>query len=162
MDEIRVTDPCPVRSRPQRWLLAGVGVVLVAIGALGVVLPGLPTTVFLIGASWCFARSCPWLEERLIRVPLFRPFLGYLEPGQTMPRKTVITTLVVMWCAIAFSSAWLAFGATSRIGLSALVIGLGVVGTFFVVRMGRRRIPEADPKFDVGHDGEVAIFGDRE
>lgn len=162
MDETPVSDPCPVRSRPQRWLLAGIGVVLVAIGALGVVVPGLPTTVFLIAASWCFARSCPWLEERLIRVPLFRPFLGYLEPGQAMPRKTIITTLVVMWCAICVSSGLLAFGETPRIALSAVIIGLGVVGTVFVVRIGRRRISEPAPHLDVGHDGEIAIFGDRE
>ncbi len=65
------------RSRARRWLLAALGVGCVGCGAVGVVVPGLPTTIFLIAGSWCFARSCPWLEERLIRVPLFRPFLGY-------------------------------------------------------------------------------------
>jgi uncharacterized membrane protein YbaN (DUF454 family) len=160
MEETRVSEPFPVRSRLQRWLLAGIGVVMVAIGALGVVVPGLPTTVFLIAASWCFARSCPWLEERLIRVPLFRPFLGYLEPGQAMPRRTVITTLAVMWCAISLSSGLLAFGETPRIGLSTVIIGLGIVGTVFVVRMGRRRISEPTPPPAEGCDAEIAIFGD--
>jgi len=42
----------------RRWLLAGAGVVAVGLGGLGVFVPGLPTTIFLIIASYCFARSC--------------------------------------------------------------------------------------------------------
>jgi len=128
--------PRPVASRGQRWLLASVGIVCVGLGAVGVVVPGLPTTVFLIAASWCFARSCPWLEERLIRVPLFRPFLGYLEPGRTMPRRAVVTTLAIMWFAILASAGVLALGDPGRVGSAAVVLGLGLVGTPFVVRLG--------------------------
>lgn len=109
-------------------------------------LPGLPTTIFLIGASWCFARSCPWLEERLIRVPLFRPFLGYLDHGAPMPRSAVILTLIVMWAAICLSSTLMVVGETPRPGLAAVIVGLGLVGTFFVVRMGRRRAPPSTPE----------------
>ena len=91
---IRVMEPNvvlevrPVRSRLHRWLLVTAGVALVGIGAVGVFVPGLPTVVFLLGASWCFARSCPWLEDRLIRVPLFRPFFVYLDNGARMPRRS--------------------------------------------------------------------------
>ena len=129
--------------RLQRWLLAGVGIVLVGVGAVGVFLPGLPTTIFLLGASWCFARSCPWLEERLIRVPLFRPFLGYLDNGATMPRSAVVATLVIMWAAITVSVVIVNLGAEPRRLLGGLIIALGLVGTFFVLRMGRRRQSEA-------------------
>jgi uncharacterized membrane protein YbaN (DUF454 family) len=129
--------------RLQRWLLAGLGVVLVGVGAVGVFLPGLPTTIFLLGASWCFARSCPWLEERLIRVPLFRPFLGYLDNGGAMPRAAVVTTLVIMWIAITASVVTVNLGAEPRPVLGGFIIALGLVGTFFILRMGRRRKFEA-------------------
>ena len=129
--------------RLRRWLLAGVGVVLVGVGAVGVFLPGLPTTIFLLGASWCFARSCPWLEERLIRVPLFRPFLGYLDNGGTMPRAAVVTTLVVMWIAIAASVVTVNLGPEPRPLLGGFIVALGLVGTFFILRMVRRRKSEA-------------------
>jgi uncharacterized membrane protein YbaN (DUF454 family) len=133
------TAPVPTRSRLHRWLLVSAGVVLVGIGALGAVLPGLPTTIFLLGASWCFARSCPWLEERLIRVPLFRPFLIYLDHGADMPRRVVAATLAVMWIAITLSVITINVGGEPRPLLGGLIIALGVVGTFFVLRMGRRR-----------------------
>ena len=138
-----MTDPHRPHARPaptrlQRWTFASLGVVCVGFGALGVVVPGLPTTIFLIIASWLFARSCPWLEERLIRVPLFRPFLPHLEPGARMPRRAVVTTLVVMWAAIALSVTLLMGGEGDRPLVAAVVVAAGLVGTACVVRLGRR------------------------
>lgn len=132
------TDIRPARSRLARWLLAGLGTACVGLGGLGVFVPGLPTTVFLLAASWFFARSCPWLEERLLRVPLFAPFLGYLEPGATMPRRTLVKALVIMWLAIIVSAAAVGLGDGGRPGVAAAVIGLGLVGSPFVVRLGQR------------------------
>jgi len=130
----------PARSRLHRWLLVAGGVSLVGIGGVGVFLPGLPTTVFLIGASWCFTRSCPWLEERLIRIPLFRPFLVYLDHGAQMPRKVVVWTLIAMWLAITISSVSVSLADPPRQVLAATIIGLGLVGSFFVLRFGRKRV----------------------
>jgi uncharacterized membrane protein YbaN (DUF454 family) len=47
------------------------GWVLVALGVLGAVTPLLPTTIFLIGAAGCFARSSPRLEAWLLDHPTF-------------------------------------------------------------------------------------------
>lgn len=140
MENLTTPEPRSARSRLHRWLLVTAGVVLVGIGAVGVFLPGLPTTIFLLGASWCFARSCPWLEERLIRIPLFRPFLVYLDHGARMPRKVVVWTLIIMWTAIAISSITVTLGEISRPWLVATIVGAGFVGSFFVLRLGRKRV----------------------
>jgi len=133
-------EPRAVRSRLQRWLLVAGGVALVGIGAVGVFLPGLPTTVFLIGASWCFTRSCPWLEERLIRIPLFRPFFVYLDNPAQMPRRVVVWTLIVMWLAIAASATMVMGGDDPKLVLAITIVAAGIIGTWFVIRMGRRRV----------------------
>ena len=140
MQELIPPETRPVRSRLHRWLLVAGGVSLVGIGGVGVFLPGLPTTVFLIGASWCFTRSCPWLEERLIRIPLFRPFLVYLDHGAQMPRKVVVWTLVIMWLAIVASTVMVMVGAEPRPVLATIIVVLGLIGSWFVIRMGRRRV----------------------
>lgn len=129
----------PARSRIHRWLLVTAGVVLVSLGAVGVFVPGLPTVVFLLGASWCFARSCPWLEDRFIRIPLFKPFFVYLDNGARMPRRVMIWTLVVMWIAIGISSMIVGTGDNARPMLAAFIGLAGLVGSFFVVRLGSRR-----------------------
>lgn len=140
MEPTAPTQARPVRSRLHRWLLVAGGVSLVGIGAVGVFLPGLPTTVFLLGASWCFTRSCPWLEERLIRIPLFRPFLVYMDRGTQMPRKVVIWTLVIMWVAIATSVVMVMVGAEPKPVLAATIAAAGVIGSWFVIRLGRQRV----------------------
>lgn len=97
-------NPCPAQreerlttaERLRRWTLASVGVGCVALGALGVLLPGLPTTIFLIVASWCFVRSCPWLEDRLIRNRFFAPYVRYLNGDHPMPLRAKLATVGAM------------------------------------------------------------------
>lgn len=101
---------CPAAVRPvswvrnpRRWAFAGIGVASVGIGWLGVFIPGLPTTIFLIIASYCFTRSCPWLEERLLRVPLFAPYMKVLDEGRGMSRQAATSALVSMWSCVGMS-----------------------------------------------------------
>lgn len=134
------------RPNVRRWTLVAVGVACVAIGGVGAVVPGLPTTVFLIAASWCFTRSCPWLEERLIRNRFFRPYLRFLDTGEPMPRRAMWTTLALMWAAIAISTALLVRDDVSlAIALSVPLAGL--VGTGFIVRLAK---PVTRPSVEIG------------
>lgn len=117
---------------PWRVALAGVGMLSVGVGAVGVVVPGLPTTIFLIVASWCFAKSCPWLEAKLIRNRFFRPFLVYLEPGVRMPRRAKVISIALMWLFIGASCG--AFLARADYLIALPVLAAGAVGTWFIAR----------------------------
>ena len=77
----------------------------VALGAIGVFVPGLPTTIFLIIASYCFARSCPWLEERLLRVPLFAPYMRFIDEGRPMSTRARVISMTAMWTSVLLSLA---------------------------------------------------------
>jgi uncharacterized membrane protein YbaN (DUF454 family) len=79
-------------------LYATGGLVCVALAYLGVVLPGLPTTPWVLLASYCFARSSPWLERWLKQSPIFGRLLRDWEEHRGMrPRvKAVAVTLVVV------------------------------------------------------------------
>ncbi|MBX3409825.1 MAG: YbaN family protein [Phycisphaeraceae bacterium] len=123
------------QSRVVRYGLAGVGVGFVGMGAAGVVVPGLPTTVFLILAAWCFARSCPWLTDRLIRNRFFGPFVKYLGPGAVMPRRAKIVALIMMWSAIV-GSCWLIISRGSPLWVPGGVIFAGIIGTWYIARQG--------------------------
>lgn len=128
--------PSVLRS-PRRLLLAAAGVVCVGLGALGVFVPGLPTTVFLIVASYLFTRSCPWLEERLLHNRLFRPYLRYLEGEARMPLRAKVVTIAVMWAFVAVSAWLLAARFGERPWIPLLPPGAAVVGTFFIATLGR-------------------------
>lgn len=121
---------------PVRWLLAAAGVGCVGLAGLGAVLPGLPTTVFLIMAVWCFTRSCPWLTDRLVRTRFFRPFLRYLEPGTRMPLRAKVVTIVIMWVAISLSCSLLVSRSVPAF-VPVLVALSGIAGTWCIARQGR-------------------------
>lgn len=142
MPHAMTTHTCPVAKssrrvfNPRRLALASLGVLSVGIGALGVFVPGLPTTVFLIIGSWCFARSCPWLETRLIRNRFFAPFLRALEPGAVMPRRARVIAICSMWVAILVSLAML-WQTDTFAWSGAAIAGAGLLGTLCIVRFRR-------------------------
>lgn len=128
----------------RRWLLAAIGVFFVGLAALGVVVPGLPTTIFLILATWCFTRSCPWLERKLVQAPLFRPFQQYLRPGTRMPMRARLIALAMMWAAISVSLAKLARGGSLTTLILAALVAAGLAGTVSIWRMARGDSDVAD------------------
>jgi len=71
-------------SRPL-WLV--LGLVFVGLGFIGALLPLMPTTIFLILAAGCFARSSPRLEAWLLDHPRFGPTLVAWREQGAIPRK---------------------------------------------------------------------------
>lgn len=57
----------------QLYLVAGL--ISVGLGVIGLALPILPTVPFLILAAWCFGKSSPALEQRLLAHPRFGPHI---------------------------------------------------------------------------------------
>jgi uncharacterized membrane protein YbaN (DUF454 family) len=132
----RSGEPDRVLGRVKRYGYAGAGIGCVGLAGVGVAVPGMPTTIFLILASWCFARSCPWLTDKLIHNRVFGPFVRYLEPGAVMPVRAKAISLVMMWAAIGGSSVLVLWrGAPWFVPL--FIAAFGVLGTWFIVWQGR-------------------------
>ena len=124
------------RNRAVRWWLVGVGMACVAVGGIGVLVPGLPTTIFLIIASWCFVRSCPMLERVLIRNRFFGPFMRYLSPGAVMPTRARVISSAMMWTAVSVSVFVLASRGVSPVWIVIVLIA-ALIGTVAVWRVAR-------------------------
>ena len=108
------------------WLAAGL--VAVGIGAVGVVVPGLPTTVFFIVAASCFARSSPRFERWVLDLPKIGPLVRDHRAGLGMPRRAKVIALAMMWTAIALSGVAL----RHRPVLVAVLVAVGLVGTAYI------------------------------
>jgi len=128
---------------PVRVWLACLGVLCVGIGAVGVVVPGLPTTVFLIIASWCFTRSCPWLERKLIRNRFFGPFVRFMEPGAVMPTRARVVSTVLLLGAVT-PSVMLLLERDITVFVPVIVAVSGVVGTAAIWLVARPKPAPAD------------------
>lgn len=141
----------PARPRPpalsplRRALLAGAGMACVGLGVLGIALPGLPTTPFLLAAAWLFARSSPRLSAWLMGHRWLGPYLRSVRDDRSMPRGAKAVTLVVLWVTLG-GSLWLLHfhDALSSLGAAGLVaVGAGV--TWFVgFKLGTTPRPAAE------------------
>lgn len=122
-----------------RGTLAALGWVCVGLGAIGVVLPGWPTTVWLLVAAFFFARSSPRFYAWLLRHRLFGPLVRDIRAGLGLPlrAKAFVVAMIVLFAG---SSAVLL--ALSRPWIGATVAAVGLIGIVYVVRMPTR--PPAD------------------
>ena len=114
----------PLGDRARRVFLAALGLLCVTLAGLGVIVPGLPTTVFLIAASFLFTRSSPLLERALRRNRWFGPYLRRLREDRGMPRRAKAAAIAMMWSAIGLSCV-----ATGAAALQAATVLLGCLGT---------------------------------
>lgn len=108
------------------WLVGGL--LCVAVGGIGIVVPGLPTTVFFIMAAACFARSNERLEQWVLNLKGIGPLVQDYRNGMGMPRRAKFWAIgcIVVACGI---SAGLLIG---PLWVRLLVAAVGAVGVWFV------------------------------
>jgi len=92
--------PEALRSR-LRWLWLIVAYLAIGLAALGVVLPGLPSTEFVLLAAWAASRSSPRLAAWLENHPWFGPSLRNWHNGGVIARRTKIISLTAMLFSLA-------------------------------------------------------------
>lgn len=116
------------RSLPVRSLYIAGGVVCVLMGAIGVLLPGLPTTPFLLLASWCFSRSSSRLESLLLRSRLFGPFLQDWHCHRAIRRSVrnfalaLVAAMVIATCVIGSTAPVIRYSVAALASVGAVVI----------------------------------------
>ena len=79
----------PLGNRPRllRYALFAIGWLSVALGVIGIFLPVLPTTPFLLLAAACFARSSPRFYQWLVEHPRLGPWIRDYLDGNGIPLK---------------------------------------------------------------------------
>jgi uncharacterized membrane protein YbaN (DUF454 family) len=113
------------------------GCIAVILGTIGVVVPGLPTTPFVLLASWCFYKSSPRLQAWLLQSFLGKYIRDYKEKGGlTMRKRLYIIALMATMVSIStifFIHSWV----IRWIVIVAGLIGCIVVG--FVVPKAKEK-----------------------
>lgn len=99
------------------------GTVALILAVLGLFLPLLPATPFLLLASACYLRGSDRLHGWLMNNKIFGPYLAAMQSGGGIPMRAKIMALVFLWASLAVS-AWFIQIAWLRIGL--LIPGVAV------------------------------------
>lgn len=91
--------PRALASGWTRWLWLALAYLSIGMAALGVLVPGLPTTEFVLLAAWAASRSSPRLSAWLENHRLFGPLLRNWRDGGVITRRTKLAASLSMLVA---------------------------------------------------------------
>ncbi len=112
----------------RRTAWTGLGLFSVALGGLGVIVPGLPTTVFFIVAASCFARSSPRLERWVLDLPTIGRMVRDYRAGLGMPRRAKVAAILAITLFAGLAVLLAVDGTVLRIVIAAAgAAGIGVI-----------------------------------
>ena len=114
------------------------GLVAVALGGIGVFVPGLPTTVFFIIAAWAFSKSSPRLEAWVLGLPKIGPMVADHRDGLGMPRQAKVVA-IGMILVFASLSIWTVSSTPIRAVIAVVALaGIGYIGLRVPTKEERR------------------------
>ena len=113
-----------IKTGLRKWMFVFIGVLAVGIGTVGILVPLLPTTPFLLLAAACFIRSSDRLYQWLITHKWFGSYLRNYIEHHAITNRAKIVTLLLLWSTLCFTALWVINTLAIRVLL--LVIGLGV------------------------------------
>jgi uncharacterized membrane protein YbaN (DUF454 family) len=123
------------RSPVVRALLLVAGTICVVLGIIGLFLPVMPTTVFLILAAACYARASRRFYNMLLNSPMFGPAIREWRRHGSIPMRTKVFAIAVTVLSFAVSIVFLVGDPRVRAGMAVF----GVVMVLLLLRIPTRR-----------------------
>ena len=84
----------------KKIILLSIGWICVGLGFMGIFVPGLPTTIFLIIALWAFTKSSKKLRIWLLNHKKFGPFLRDWQEHRVVPLRAKILMVILQTCVV--------------------------------------------------------------
>ena len=128
MTRLRKSTFSSAKSFFVKSLLLLLGFIFVGLGFIGIIIPGMPTTVFMILAAACFAKSSPKFEQWILDLPGIGRLVQDHRDGLGMPQKSKAIAITMMVLAVTLS---IIFAITSTL-VQILVGGVGIIGVWYV------------------------------
>lgn len=122
-------------------LLIIAGSISLGLGILGIFVPGLPTTSFLLLTAYLWARSSDKLYNRLLNNKYLGPYILEFRKNKGMTLKQKIYANSMMWTMIGLSTYFMIENRTADY----IVMGVGIIGTIvmgFIVKTVKKPNPE--------------------
>jgi len=122
-------------SRPLRWLLGAVGGLSLGLGILGVILPVLPTTPFVILSAACFFRSSPRFYGAVLDNRVLGPLVYRWRRERTIPPRAKAVAVTLIAVTLGLSIAFV----VKPLPLRLMLAGIGVIVSVWLLSVPSRR-----------------------
>jgi hypothetical protein len=122
----------------KRRILIGAGTLSTGLGIIGVFVPVLPTTPFLLLAAACYMRSSERFYRGLINDRIFGAYVRNYIEGKGMPVKMKMFTILLLWLTIALT---IVFG-VQNIVIKIVLICIAVGVTAHIALIKKRKVKD--------------------
>lgn len=113
-----------MRKRLLRGILVSLGTISLALGIIGIFIPILPTTPFLLLAAGCYAKGSKRFYQWLMKNRWLGSYIRNYQEGRGIPLKVKIATILLLWSTMVVSIVMIV--SNNYIKLILFVIGLSV------------------------------------
>lgn len=117
----------------KRILLLVAGWLLLALGAVGILVPVLPTTPFVLVAAGCFSFASPKMYALLLKSRFFGPYVENYRTKQGVPVDAKVRGIVMLWVLLLISMI-----AMHKLWLTALLLVVGTAVTIHLLMLKTR------------------------
>ncbi|MGH9555648.1 MAG: YbaN family protein [Terriglobales bacterium] len=118
-----------------RVALLGIGTLMVGLGIVGIYVPGLPTTPFLLLAAFCYLRSSERLSRWLLNHPRFGPGLATILREKALPLRVKVVAITAASISLGTLAVWVA----ETMLMKSVLVGVAAVNV--VVILSIRTLP---------------------
>ena len=113
-----------------RYFLIIISCICIGLGVLGIFLPLLPTTPFLLLASWLLLKSSPKLHQWLLNHKVLGIYIRNYEVYKAIPLRAKIISISLLWATILSS----AYFFVPIVWVKVLLVGIAIAVTVHLLR----------------------------
>lgn len=118
-------------SKPKKFFYLIIGSISLFFGIIGIMLPIIPTTPFVLLSAWCFYRGSSKFHDWLINHPNFGPIIDEFGNEEGMSRESKIKAIAMTWVAVLLT----VFFVLDTLEMRLLIIGLASIGTLIILKL---------------------------
>jgi uncharacterized membrane protein YbaN (DUF454 family) len=121
-------------TKSQKFFYILLGTISLGLGIIGLILPVLPTTPFILFSSWCYYRGSERFHDWLINHPYLGKIVEEYSDKEGITRDSKAKAIGLTWIAVSLTAIFI----LESIFMRALIILLAIIGTIIILRLKTR------------------------
>jgi hypothetical protein len=112
-----------------------IGTISLLLGIIGIILPVLPTTPFILFSAWCYFRGSRRFHDWLINHPYLGPIVAEYGEGEGMTKESKIKAIIFTWTAVILTAVFI----LDSLFMQIIIVLIAIIGTIVLVRIKTKK-----------------------
>jgi uncharacterized membrane protein YbaN (DUF454 family) len=121
-------------SKPKKLIYILIGTISLVIGIIGIIVPVLPTTPFILLSAGCYYRGSSRFHDWLLNHNYFGPIILEYSDGKGIRRNSKIKAIILTWIMVLVTALFILDSLSMRL----FIISLAIIGTIVILRLKTR------------------------